>query len=56
MVLAGGLTPENVAEAMERVRPDIVDVSSGVEASPGAKDHAKLARFAEAVFAYSPIT
>jgi phosphoribosylanthranilate isomerase len=56
MVLAGGLTPENVAEAMERVRPDIVDVSSGVEAGPGAKDHAKLARFAEAVFAYSPIT
>jgi phosphoribosylanthranilate isomerase len=56
MVLAGGLTPETVAEALAVVRPDIVDVSSGVEALPGTKDHRKIARFAEAVFANSPIT
>jgi phosphoribosylanthranilate isomerase len=56
MALAGGLTPDTVAEALAVVRPDIVDVSSGVEALPGVKDHRKIARFAEAVFAYSPIT
>jgi phosphoribosylanthranilate isomerase len=55
MVLAGGLTPETVAEALNFIRPDIVDVSSGVEAQPGIKDHTKIARFAEAVFACSPI-
>jgi phosphoribosylanthranilate isomerase len=56
MVLAGGLTPDTVAKALAWVRPDIVDVSSGVEALPGIKDHSKIARFAEAVFAHSPIT
>jgi phosphoribosylanthranilate isomerase len=56
MVLAGGLTPDTVAKALACVRPDIVDVSSGVEAQPGIKDHEKIARFAEAVFAHSPIT
>ena len=40
--LAGGITPENVAEAVERTRPFAVDVASGVEASPGVKDHQKL--------------
>jgi phosphoribosylanthranilate isomerase len=56
MVLAGGLTPETVSEALAVVRPEIVDVSSGVEYKPGVKDPDKIARFVEAVFAHSPIT
>lgn len=45
MVLSGGLNPGNVAEAVKRVRPYAVDVSSGVESGPGLKDHAKIADF-----------
>jgi phosphoribosylanthranilate isomerase len=49
VILAGGLTPENVAEAIARVRPYGIDVSSGVERSPGLKDHGRLAALFEAV-------
>ncbi|MEX2395359.1 MAG: phosphoribosylanthranilate isomerase, partial [Actinomycetota bacterium] len=47
-VISGGLNPSNVAEAVSRLRPDGVDVSSGVESSPGIKDVAKLGAFVEA--------
>jgi phosphoribosylanthranilate isomerase len=49
--LAGGLTPENVGEAVRRTTPALVDVSSGVEASPGRKDPERVAAFVAAVAA-----
>ncbi len=48
IVLAGGLLPENVAEAIRQVHPAAVDVASGVESSPGRKDLDKVRRFVEA--------
>lgn len=45
VVLAGGLTPDNVKQAIEIVRPFAVDVSSGVESTPGIKDKEKVTRF-----------
>jgi len=49
LVLSGGLTADNVGDAVQRVRPVAVDVSSGVEMSKGIKDHAKIAAFVAAV-------
>ena len=48
IVLAGGLTPENVADAIRQVRPAAVDVASGVESSPGRKDIERVRAFIEA--------
>ncbi len=50
LVVAGGLTPGNVAEAIRCLKPEIVDVSSGVESAPGVKDPVLMSRFQEAAW------
>jgi phosphoribosylanthranilate isomerase len=50
-ILSGGLNAENVRDAIVRVRPHMIDVSSGVESAPGQKDPAKLEAFFAAVAA-----
>jgi phosphoribosylanthranilate isomerase len=51
LILAGGLTPDNVQQAIKIVRPDAVDTASGVETQPGMKDAASMRRFVEQALA-----
>ena len=49
LVLAGGLGPQNIGEALARVNPVAIDISSGIEESPGIKDHQRMRLFMEKV-------
>ena len=52
LILAGGITPDNVKSAIERVNPAVIDVASGAELSPGIKDMKKVRRLVEVVKGY----
>ena len=54
LILSGGLTSENVGDAIATTRPFAVDVASGIERAPGVKDHARMTAFAAAVAATAP--
>jgi phosphoribosylanthranilate isomerase len=56
IIIAGGLTPQNVGNVVGRLRPYGVDVASGVEESPGIKDHIKIRRFIQAARSYGGTT
>ena len=53
--LAGGIIPENVAEILNTYHPELIDLSSGLEASPGIKDHDKMKRFFKEIDAYARV-
>jgi phosphoribosylanthranilate isomerase len=55
LILAGGLTPDNVESAIARAKPDAIDLSSGVEAEPGRKQTAKVERLMAAVASCGPL-
>jgi phosphoribosylanthranilate isomerase len=55
LILAGGLTPENVSERIARVQPWMVDVASGVESAPGRKNRIAVAAFIRAAHGADPI-
>jgi phosphoribosylanthranilate isomerase len=55
LVLAGGLGPDSVADAVRSFRPDVVDVSSGVESALGVKDHGRVSAFIESARAAAPV-